>query len=506
MKYADQLLRYIILALGAIAEVIIVITIANYFSTQAVWIGELLRIAGGVICVYIINNTRHMSMDIIWILMIFFFPISGTMVYLLMGANLFHSETAKKLHLSDIEGKKYLQQDSNIFEKLTSKLPSLKGDFHYITKSSGYPFYQNTGFDYYGLGDLGFPVMLEEMEKAESFIFLEYFIIEEGFMWESMHEILKRKAKEGLDVRVMYDDAGSIGTLKASYSRQLESEGIKCVRFNKLNPFLGPVMNHRDHRKILVIDGKVAFSGGINLADEYINKKQVYGHWKDNCIRITGEAVWSYTVLFLSNWNALRKTDEDYEFFKRESLPGKPDGFIAPYGGTPLSKQFNVGQNIYTNIINSATDYVYICTPYLIIDTELENALILAAQKGVKVVMLTPGIPDKKMVWWITRSFYKNLIEAGIKIYEYTPGFVHAKVFVSDDRVATVGTFNLDFRSLYLHFENGTYLCDSKKVFDIRDDFLNTLEVSHLMEQKDVKNGLIKRCFIGIAKLFVSQM
>lgn len=506
MKAADKYLRYLIIALGAIAEFVIVFYAFRYFSVQYVWIGEILRIVGGVICVYIVNNSRHLSVDIKWIMIIFLFPVPGTLVYLLLGANLVRSSTAKKLYNSDIKSKEYFVQDQDVLAEATEKMPDLKADFRYITDYAKYAIYRNTGFDYYGLGNIGFPVMLEEMEKAEEFIFLEYFIIEEGHMWEEMHEILKRKAEEGLDVRVMYDDAGSMNTLSTRYARKLEKEGIKCVRFNKINPFLAAVMNHRDHRKIMVIDGKVAFSGGINLADEYINEKVVYGHWKDNCIRIKGEAVWSYTVLFLTNWNALRKTDSDYTVFKREPLEGELDGYIAPYGGTPLSKQYNIGQSIYINIINSATDYVYICTPYLLIDTELENALILASQKGVDVRIITPGIPDKKIVWWITRSFYANLIEAGIKIYEYTPGFIHAKTFVSDDRLATVGTFNLDYRSLYLHFENGTYLCDANAVYDIRDDFLETQEVSNRIVKGAIKNNIFKKMFIGFVKLFVSQM
>lgn len=506
LKYFDRLLRYVIIAIGAISEIFVIIAIAHFFDTQYIWIGELLRLLGGIICIYIINNTRHLSMNILWILMIILFPVPGTLVYLLLGANLVRSKTVRKLYISENESKQYLTQDETIFDEISAKAPDLRGDFHYIARSAGYPFYRNVGFEYYSLGDFGFPVMLEEMEKAQEFIFLEYFIIEEGQMWESMHQILKRKAGEGLDIRVMYDDAGSMNTLNSNYSLQLEAEGIQCVRFNKINPILGAVMNHRDHRKIMVIDGKVAFSGGINLADEYINKKQVYGHWKDNCIKVEGQAVWSYTLMFLSNWNALRKTDDDYEVFKKDETKEDFDGYIAPYAGNPFNIELNVGQSVYINIINSATDYVYICTPYLIIDNELENALILAAQKGVEVIILTPGIPDKRMVWWITKSFYGNLMDAGIKIYEYAPGFVHAKTFVSDDRVATVGTFNLDYRSLYLHFENGAYLFGASAILEMRDDFLKTLEVSRPIQKKDIKNGILKRMLVGFVKLFVSQM
>ena len=264
-------------------------------------------------------------------------------------------------------------------------------------------------------------------------------------------------------------------------------------------------MNHRDHRKIMVIDGKTAFSGGANLADEYINVKKIHGHWKDNIIRIKGKAVWSYTVMFLTHWNALRKTDEDFTVFRAEAEPGKKDGYIAAYGDTPLDADITA-QNIYMGILNETAEYCYIMTPYLIIDTELINGLILAAQQGNDVRIITPGIPDKKIVWWITRSYYRQLIEGGVKIYEYSPGFVHSKVFVSDDRVATVGTVNLDYRSLYLHFENGTYLYGSEKVKEIRQDFLETCEKCHEMSWEESRNGFIAEFLLSVLRIFAPMM
>ena len=507
MKLREKILRFSIIVLGAVMEVAIAIILFSFFSEKFAWIEVALRLISVILVISVINNSRHLSSDMIWILLIILFPVPGTLIYLVLGANLIVSKTAWNLVAEEKNARKYYKQDVKTLQELYRSMPDIKGSHHYISQSSGFPIYRNTGFDYYSLGDMGYPVMLEEMRKAKSFIFLEYFIIEQGVMWDGMHDILKQKAGEGLDIRVMYDDLGSMHTLPASYANMLEKEGIKCVRFNKINPILGTIMNHRDHRKIMVVDGKTAFSGGINLADEYINKKEVYGHWKDNCIRIQGEAVWSYTVMFLTNWNALRKTDTDYEVFRAnvDASVDKYDGYIAPYGETPLDDE-NTGQSIYMNILNSANDYVYICTPYLIIDTELENALILTAKKGVDVRIMTPGIPDKKLVWHITRSFYRNLIDSGVKIYEYTPGFNHAKVFVSDDRVATVGTINLDYRSLYLHYENGTYLCASEKILSIRDDFVETCKLSHRMKKTDIKENIFQKILVGIAKLFAAQM
>lgn len=504
-KYIEKIIRYVILAAAAVAEFVFLYGTFHYFTSTFAWIESLLRLISLLMVIYIANNSRHLSSDMFWILLIVTMPVPGTVIYLLLGANLITSKTVHRLYKANKEMEEYLTQDTSILEEMNSRMPDLKGDFCYISNSCHYPVYRNEEVEYYPLGDFGYPAILEALSKAKRFIFLEYFIIEEGGMWDGIHKILKEKAAEGLDVRVMYDDAGSLATLSPSYAKRLEKEGIKCVCFNRINPIIGAVMNHRDHRKILVVDGETAFTGGINIADEYINKKKLYGHWKDNCIRIKGEAVWSFTVLFLSTWNALRKSDDDYRVFRQKADCSETDGYIAPYGGSPIDPE-KTGQCIYMNIINSANEYLYIATPYLMIDNDLENALILAAKKGVDVRILIPGVPDKKLIWLVSRSYYRSLIEGGVKIYEYSPGFVHAKTFVSDDRVATVGTFNLDFRSLYLHFENGVYLCGSKQVLTIRDDFVNTLKKSTLVGSDDVKTSLFLRIFVGFVKLFVSQM
>ena len=409
------------------------------------------------------------------------------------------------LKFNSRKAKKYYIQDEKVLKEAEEYAASSGGQLDYISRYAGFPVYKNTGADYYSLGEDGFPVMLEEMRKARHYIFLEYFIIEPGQMWDSMFAILKEKVAEGVEIRVMYDDMGSMNTLPSGYVKTLEEYGIKGCAFNRINPVINGIMNHRDHRKILVIDGQVAFTGGINLADEYINAKTVYGHWKDNCIRIKGEAVWSYLVMFLSMWNALKHEDGDYKVFRAEPLQGEQDGYIAPYSQTPFSED-KTAQNIYENILNQAKDYCYIFTPYLIIDSDLTNTLTLAAKRGVDVKIMTPGIPDKKLIYNISRSYYENLIKGGVKIYEYTPGFDHAKVFVCDDKVATVGTINLDYRSLYLHFENGTYLYGSREVLCIRDDFLKTLKECRHVELKNIRGNLFSRVVIGFVRLFAPMM
>ena len=390
-------------------------------------------------------------------------------------------------------------------ENISNKDLGIYGQVQYISNYVGYPIYDNTEIKYFPLGEDVYPVMIEELKKAKKFIFLEYFIIGKGKMWQGILDILEQKVKEGVDVRVIYDDVGSISSLPNKYDRFLESKGIKCVVFNKLKPIIAVIMNNRDHRKIMVIDGNVSFSGGINIADEYINKKEKYGHWKDNGIMIKGEATWNFTVMFLKIWNAYREDDDTFEKFRPTIKDVKADGYILPYGENPLDDEI-VGENIYLNIINQAKKYVYIFTPYLIIDSEMLSAITLASKRGVDVRIVTPGIPDKKIVFTLTRSYYKMLKKDGVKIYEYTPGFLHSKVFVCDDDIATVGTLNLDYRSLYLHFECGIYIYESKVIEEIKRDALDTMEKSHLVSDKESNAGFIKSIFQAVLKLAAPLM
>ncbi len=471
------------------------------------WIELALRVLSIFVVLVIISTSRHLSSDMMWVVLIMVVPVGGIIMYLFLEVlEHFSSGTYKGLTREDRYSKQFFDQDEAVFAEAKS-IPEFAGHLEYLRGAAGYPVYKNTGYDYYPLGELGFEAMKQELAKAEKFIFLEYFIIEPGEMWDSLLAIMKEKADAGVEVRILYDDMGSIGTLPAKYAQTLESMGIKAQAFNRINPVLNGIMNHRDHRKILVIDGKVAFSGGINLADEYINRKERFGHWKDNCIRIKGRAVWSYTVIFLSIWNALRKEDADYTIYQAEdfSEEGPEDGFIVPYADTPLDGE-RTGEEVYMNILNLAKKYCYIVTPYLILDSDMINALILTAKRGVDVRIITPGIPDKKIVWQITRSNYFHLINNGVKIYEYTPGFTHGKIFVCDDEIATVGTINLDYRSLYLHFENGTALFGSEKVLDVKRDVLSTLADCHEMNLQETYIGIIRTFIYMVIKIFSPMM
>ena len=395
-----------------------------------------------------------------------------------------------------------------VMEEINERKDVSLGHTSYIKNVARFPMHKNTETKNYSSGEENYADLLKELKKAKKYIFMEYFIIEEGKMWDSILEILEEKASEGVDVRLIYDDMGCISLLPYGYDKTLEKKGIKCIAFNPFKPLVSLVMNNRDHRKITVIDGHTGFTGGINLADEYINEKERFGYWKDTGIMLKGAAVWNLTIMFLEMWNSSRKTDTNYSIYKPEINQTETivnDGYVQPYGDSPLDGEV-VGENVYMNIINSAKEYVYIYTPYLIIDNEMMTALCLAAKKGVDVRIVTPGIPDKKVVFKLTRSYYRQLIEAGVRIYEYTPGFIHAKVFLSDDKIATVGTINMDYRSLYLHFECGVYLYKTKSITSIKEDVFDTLEQSKEFTKEDLKNGRRFELWQAILRVFAPLM
>ncbi len=432
-----------------------------------------------VVVLIIVNHDINPSYKLTWSVLILGIPVLGLVIYLLFG----RSRIAKKMEkqFSDLQNDpgfwRHISEDG--LKQLKKLNPDVGKQAHYIQKVAGYPVHQNTSAEYFQVGDELFPRLLAELEAAEHFIFIEYFIINNGVMWHEILNILERKAADGVDVRLIYDGFGCLTTLSNKYCNELRAKGIKCEVFNPFRPILNVIQNNRDHRKLCIIDGHTGFTGGINLADEYINRKRRFGHWKDTAIMLKGDAVWNMTVMFLHMWHVVTNSKDSiqYELYRPEKyLKTKIDGsgFVQPFCDSPLDEEI-VGENVYLNIIHNAQKYVYICTPYLIIDNEIMTSLCLAAKNGIDVRIMTPGIPDKKIVFLLSQSYYRTLLEAGVKIYEYQPGFLHAKSFVSDDDIAVVGTINLDYRSLYLHFEDGVWMYKNKIVEDIRDDFEHTL-------------------------------
>ena len=424
--------------------------------------------------VYLFNSGMDSSAKLTWLALIAVAPLLGAFLLAFTHSNIGHRATRKRTAELIAQSRDLITQDSAALERLRGDPCGTDALHHYLCRSGNFPLCDATEVVYFPLGEAKFAAMLEELEKARKFIFLEYFIVEEGYMWGHILDILARKAKEGVDVRVLYDGMCEISLLPPDYPRRLARLGIRAKAFSPITPFLSTHYNYRDHRKILVIDGAVAFNGGVNLADEYINRRERFGHWKDTAVMLRGDAVRSFTLLFLQMWNLTeKKVDFAPELLQSPRMEGAR-GFVMPYGDCPLDGD-RVGENVYMDILYHAARYVHIMTPYLILDGELETALKYAAQRGVDVKIILPGIPDKKPAYALAKSHYRSLTEAGVRLYEYTPGFVHAKVFVSDDSKAVVGTINLDYRSLYHHFECATYLYQVPCIADIERDFEDTL-------------------------------
>lgn len=493
--------RCVIVALSFILQISFSVVIMLYFYEKLFLVKALVSVLSILIILNIIKNSKRITNEIPIILLIAITPVAGTLIYIALGSNMLKSKTLISIYKSEKNSKKYY----HINEKITKELDEKKLDkLKYFNNYLGYPVSKNNQITYYETGEKFYFEYLKELKKAKKFIFIEYFIInQKGIMWNGILNILKEKVKEGLDVRVMYDDMGSVFLLPKTYKKELETFGIKCVVFNELKSFRGIFMNNRDHRKITIIDGKVAFTGGVNLSDEYININSPHGHWKDNAIKLIGDSVFNLTVLFLTNWNAFTKEDIDYNIFRYDFKDEiKENGYTVPFGCSPVNIIDLEGEDAYLNIINQAKEYVYIMTPYLIIDTNMLNALLLAHKRGVDVKIVIPGIPDKKIVYTLTESYVKNLVDEGISILTYAKGFVHSKVFVCDDDISIVGTINMDYRSLYLHFENGVYMESTSEIKKIKQDVIDTISVSHEVTKEEVNYKLIKRIWQSILRLF----
>lgn len=496
--------RVSFIVISIILQVLLLVSIIFDAQTGYVYLYTLFRILSFLAVLQIVNNGTNPAYKIAWIIPILLFPIFGGLFYLLFGGNRISKKAQRQIRLND----------KLIKDAFRKKEPVLNVDQSlYLTKYSMYPAYGNTFTEYLTSGEIKFQRMVEELQKAEHFIFLEYFILEEGLMWDTILEILAEKAKAGVDVRIIYDDFGCLLKLPNHYDRKLRKMGIKCCVFNRLLPLLYARLNNRDHRKILVIDGHTGITGGINLADEYINHIEKFGHWKDTSILLKGEGVYSFTVMFLAMWNFLTNTHEPFEKFVcpetfippviyDENGQAMEQGFVQPYADTPLDNEC-VGKNTYLNIINAARRYVYITTPYLIIDQEMTTALTLAAKKGVDVRIVMPHIPDKPFIFTVSRAYYDTLVEAGVRIYEYMPGFIHSKTFVSDDTVGVVGTINLDYRSLYLHFECAVWLYQTPSLLSLKADFIALLTKCKEITLYECKSrNLVTRMVQAVLRIF----
>ena len=439
------------------------------------------------ILLYLVNSSMDPSAKITWLVIIMILPVFGCIFYLWTQSEWGHRTLKALVDRSSKRSKDLICQQEEPLRRLEQEDPGSAGLARYIASCGQFPVYTDTEVTYFPQGEDKWAAMLRELETARQFIYLEYFIVNEGLMWGKVLEILVRKARQGVDVKMMYDGTCELTTLPYDYPRRLEALGIQCKMFSPISPIISTHYNYRDHRKILVIDGDTAFTGGVNLADEYINHVERFGHWKDTAIMLKGSAVESFTLMFLQMWNVEEKEPSFPASIPLPQPRRDAAGFVIPYGDCPLDDN-KLGEMVYIDLLNRASRYVHIMTPYLILDGEMETALKFAAQRGVDVRIILPGIPDKKIPYALAKTHYKSLLKSGVKIYEYTPGFVHAKVFSVDDKEAVVGTINLDYRSLYHHFECAAYLRDVACQKDIEADFSRTLEKCRIVTEETIKN------------------
>lgn len=495
--------RYFLAAFAILLEfgqlLVVFILLYKYFLPITImgWIFHF-----GVL-LYLINRDEIPEFKLPWLIILFLLPVIGAFVFMLLSSNETSKKATERYERASLELKPYRRQTGAI-GALREQDPEAYAQACYLYSAAAMPCYGNSKTAYYPLGEAFFAALLDDLAKAEHYIFMEYFIVQEGQMWDAIHAVLKEKAARGVSVYVMYDDFGCMVTLPEHYYRHLCAEGIHCILSNKFTPVLSHIHNNRDHRKITVVDGKVGYTGGINLADEYINAYEKHGHWKDTAVRIGGEAVRNLTMLFLASWNTQSRDPVDFApYLEAPMEPVEGRGYVIPFGDgpEPLYRD-TIGKNVYLNMIHGAKDYLYITTPYLICDHELLSALRLAAKKGVDVRLITPHIPDKKTVFLMTRSNYRVLIQDGVKIYEYTPGFIHAKSFVCDDRFAVCGTINLDYRSLVHHFECGAWMYDTDCIGEMKADFLDTAARSQIVTVEQSRMRGWQRLLAELMKVF----
>ena len=495
--------RLILIGLLVLIQTGWMIFLMMKLNTYSTAITLLLTFIAMFIALKIFGTHVNAAQKMPWLIVITAVPFFGICIYLLFGRSIVTKGVRRSFNNIETNVLTLLKQDKGIIDDIASKDKGVANQCRYISNTARYPVYSNTDVKYYPTTDVSFEAQLVELEKAEHFIFMEYHAIEDAESFARLKHILENKAQSGVEVRIFYDDLGSIFFLNKEFIKQMRQKGIQCRVFNPLKVIVNMFMNNRDHRKITVIDGKVGFTGGYNLADEYFNITHPYGYWKDTGIKLQGDAVKSLTASFLTMWNAIEHTDNDYNKYL-DATDGTykavmKDCYVQPYSDNPLG-QDRIGEDVYLNILKNAKDYVYITTPYLIITDEMERELRLAVKRGVDVRIVTPGIPDKKLVYRITRSYYEPLCSAGVRIYEYTPGFCHAKQWVCDDEVSVVGTINMDYRSLYLHFENAVFIYNKATALSVQQDMLNNFEAGHEVTA-DYTKDVIKPLRLGVCML-----
>lgn len=502
----NAVLRLVLVGITLILQVGWLLLLILRLNEHSAWISLLSSILALTVVLRLYSKHTNAAMKMPWILLIATFPVMGLSLYLmfvLMG----DPGVGKRLKAVRREMEGAVPDPSRqVLAQLGEENPSQANQFRYVHSQTGQPVYRNTRVTYYPQAVAGLEAMKAELEKAEKFIFMEYFIVADDSSFRELREILVRKARQGVEVRLMYDDIGSVGYVNMRFARGLNEQGIRCQVFNPALPVLNLFLNHRDHRKITVVDGKVGFTGGFNLADEYFDRKKPYGQWKDTGIKLEGEAVVSLTAQFLELWNLQSREREEFGRYLKAVHSVRAAGYVQPFGDNPLEEE-RVAENVYLNLIARAQKTMWFITPYLIISDEMSNALRLAAKRGVDVRIITPGVPDKKTVYAVTRSYYAGLAAQGVRIFEYAPGFCHAKMSLCDGEMATVGTSNLDYRSLYHHFENDVLFSGCEAVEQVKGDFESLFpQCREVTDSYRSGRGRMLRIWQCILRLFAPLM
>lgn len=501
---------YIVLAL--MLQLIFLFIIIFRFKEFSIYVESFFVALSIIMVIWILNQKTISAYKIAWMIPILAFPVFGGIIYLLLGGSRTGKREQKRLQeIADNMNQSLKHNDLHADESVAQlRIESLAAGNQsaYLESYTHLPPFRHTDTTYYPTGETYFEAMIQDLEKATDFIFMEYFIIDRGILWNRLLHILKMKANEGVDVRLIYDDIGTITRLPVDYRSYLEGFGIHCAVFAPFHPILTTRFNNRDHRKITVIDGRIAYTGGANLADEYINEVERFGHWKDNGIRLNGPAVTSFTLLFLSMWDYLTHEDTNTSDFTLQDFPENHQvGVVQPFGDSPLDGEA-ISESVYRNLIGQAKESVYILTPYLVISDELESTISLAAKRGVSVHIVTPRIPDKWYVQAVGRASYEGFVQAGVRVYEYTPGFIHSKAILVDDTFAVVGTINLDYRSMYLHFECGVWLYNTPSLQDIKNDMCDTIQnhAEEITEETLSEVSVARRLTRSLLRIFAPLM
>lgn len=496
--------RFPILVLAIVIQAAALGVALTYYAEYFFWLETAGLVVALAVFLHMIHRDTSAEAKLPWTFLLIVTPLFGTVLYIFLANPKIRRKQNEELSRIENVREELLASSNEYRQALLGTLGEHTGVENYLTASAYSRGYLNNRVAYFGDGAAFFDDLCRSLEEAEQFIFMEYFIIEHGAVWDKIHEILLRKRREGVEVRILYDDFGSLGKLSGNYHKRLISEGIECRRFNPIRPVLSGIFNYRDHRKITVIDGKIGYTGGMNIGDEYAGLAHPYGRWKDSSLRIEGPSVGNLTFLFLQLYDTTDGTTSEYAkyFLPIPSLDGT-GGYVHAFGCGPLPfYREQIAENTFLNMIGAARRRVYVTTPYLITDRALMTALKNAAKRGVDVRIVTPHIPDKKLVFQLTRASYRPLLEDGVRIYEYTPGFIHSKQMLVDDEIAFVGTINLDYRSLSHHFECGAILCRTPALTDIGRDFEELFEVSQEQTRENFKQSLCGRAISSVLLMF----